>query len=720
MSKISELSDGGVIQGGDTLIAVRSGGNVKVTYGGSTTANIDGGTIDGTVIGGSTAAAGTFTTGQFNTSLNVDGTVTADGLTVDGSIATIQNTSDGTALRLSSTQNSTHSLTTPFGEVQFYSGDTSSPGAGVRASIGGYPFDTAASGGGVIKLQTSDSASLKTRLDISNNGDISFYEDTGTSPKLTWSASGETLSFADNAKAFFGAGSDLQIYHDGLNSYVKDAGTGYLILGGQDTGISLQNGSGQNLLLTGANAITLSYGSSAKLATTATGINVTGNVTATRLITTDGIQDAGSGGSESVFNNGQTTSNFRVATTGNANTLFVDGGSNNVGIAHTDFTNFSGKLVVADGSIGGSSFVDIHNNNNNQFVKIGINNNTALIAYDNADEIAFGQMADASGTSLATEHMRINSSGNVGIGDSSPSVKLDVYQSTVGVGVVDFRHVNGNRILINPSYNYYDAYNHIFRGLNGTYTHMTIDASGNVGIGTSSPTGAKLQVVAESGSNVLGVGTTTQGLFIKTTGTTVDYNSSGNSAGEHTFSTGNTERMRIDSSGRLLVNTTSQLGRVTVDNGGNTTGVYVLQSNSGINHVGINVKSSYVTGGQTGTMIKFIQASDATVGTISSTITATAYNTSSDQRLKENITDASSASDDIDAIQVRQFDWKADGSHQKYGMVAQELQSVAPIAVTGDADSDEMMGVDYSKLVPMMLKEIQSLRARVAQLEGAN
>jgi hypothetical protein len=67
---------------------------------------------------------------------------------------------------------------------------------------------------------------------------------------------------------------------------------------------------------------------------------------------------------------------------------------------------------------------------------------------------------------------------------------------------------------------------------------------------------------------------------------------------------------------------------------------------------------------------------------------------------------------------VRSFDWKADGSHQKYGMVAQELQSVAPEAVTGDANSDDMMGVDYSKLVPMLVKEIQSLRARVAQLEG--
>ncbi|BCV04433.1 MAG: hypothetical protein CM15mV86_160 [uncultured marine virus] len=53
-------------------------------------------------------------------------------------------------------------------------------------------------------------------------------------------------------------------------------------------------------------------------------------------------------------------------------------------------------------------------------------------------------------------------------------------------------------------------------------------------------------------------------------------------------------------------------------------------------------------------------------------------------------------------------------------MVAQELEGVVPEAVTGDADSDEMMGVDYSKLVPMLVKEIQSLRARVAQLEGAN
>jgi hypothetical protein len=106
------------------------------------------------------------------------------------------------------------------------------------------------------------------------------------------------------------------------------------------------------------------------------------------------------------------------------------------------------------------------------------------------------------------------------------------------------------------------------------------------------------------------------------------------------------------------------------------------------------------------------------VGGVNYSDTTTSFPTSSDQRLKDNIVDAPSASDDIDAIQVRSFDWKADGSHQKYGMIAQELQSVAPEAVTeGDTETD-MMGVDYSKLVPMLVKEIQSLRARVAQLEN--
>jgi hypothetical protein len=109
---------------------------------------------------------------------------------------------------------------------------------------------------------------------------------------------------------------------------------------------------------------------------------------------------------------------------------------------------------------------------------------------------------------------------------------------------------------------------------------------------------------------------------------------------------------------------------------------------------------------------------NGTVGSISTSGSTTSYNTSSDERLKENIADAQPASDLVDGIQVREFDWKADGEHQRYGMVAQELETVAPEAVSKGETEDDMWSVDYSKLVPMLVKEIQDLRRRVSELEN--
>ena len=170
------------------------------------------------------------------------------------------------------------------------------------------------------------------------------------------------------------------------------------------------------------------------------------------------------------------------------------------------------------------------------------------------------------------------------------------------------------------------------------------------------------------------------------------------------FFTGNSEAARFDASGNLLVGLTS-ISDATSRTYGNA-------------FSGTSANPNWKSWGSgSHTHAQFRNGTSA-VGSITSTSSATAYNTSSDQRLKDNIVDAPSASDDIDAIQVRSFDWKADGSHQKYGMVAQELQTVAPEAVSAPENPEEMMGVDYSKLVPMLVKEIQSLRARVAQLES--
>jgi Zn-dependent M28 family amino/carboxypeptidase len=172
----------------------------------------------------------------------------------------------------------------------------------------------------------------------------------------------------------------------------------------------------------------------------------------------------------------------------------------------------------------------------------------------------------------------------------------------------------------------------------------------------------------------------------------------------YAFFINESEKMRIDSNGNLLVGDTSSSFPT------NVRAFKVFESSIAISHNTSNTSGdSYVRFGY----------STNTIGSITQNgTTAVLYNTSSDQRLKSSIVDAPSASDDIDAIQVRSFDWKADGSHQKYGMVAQELQTVAPEAVSAPEDPDEMMGVDYSKLVPMLVKEIQSLRARVQQLEN--
>lgn len=111
----------------------------------------------------------------------------------------------------------------------------------------------------------------------------------------------------------------------------------------------------------------------------------------------------------------------------------------------------------------------------------------------------------------------------------------------------------------------------------------------------------------------------------------------------------------------------------------------------------------------------------ATVGSITTDGSSTAYNTSSDVRLKDNIQDAGDAGGIIDALRVRSWDWKVNGKHEAFGFVAQEEVLVAPFAVhAGDSNPDEIedhWGRDDSKLVPLLVKEIQALRLRIAALE---
>jgi len=183
-----------------------------------------------------------------------------------------------------------------------------------------------------------------------------------------------------------------------------------------------------------------------------------------------------------------------------------------------------------------------------------------------------------------------------------------------------------------------------------------------------------------------------------------------NQAGYHInwYTGGNNSRtfkMKLDHLGSLLVGNTS------VPTGGSSTG-FSISDNGGMQMV------THGVSGTGNTYVNIYKNANGTVGGIRVSGSQTFFDGSSDQRLKDNIVDAPSASEDIDAIQVRSFNWKADNEHQKYGMIAQELATVAPIAVYQPEDPEEMQAVDYSKLVPMLVKEIQSLRSRVAELEN--
>ena len=158
----------------------------------------------------------------------------------------------------------------------------------------------------------------------------------------------------------------------------------------------------------------------------------------------------------------------------------------------------------------------------------------------------------------------------------------------------------------------------------------------------------------------------------------------------------NNEAMRI-SGGNLLVGTTTAYAKV-----GSASSV-----SGGYNYSSVSVANQ---------ADHIVFKTDATTtGSISrSGGSAVAYNTTSDQRLKENIVNAPDFGSVIDSIQVRSFDWKIDSTHQRAGFIAQELVTVAPEAVHQPEDTEQMMAVDYSKLVPMLVKEIQSLRKRLA------
>jgi hypothetical protein len=457
----------------------------------------------------------------------------------------------------------------------------------------------------------------------------------------------------------------------------------------------------------------------------------------------------------------------------------------NVGIGVTPTTAWGSAFKAIEGFYGGSvAFFstgdtpatwftsNAYNNGTNWIAKITDQAGAYKIEGSTGKHIWSTVASNVTAGSAITfnDAMVLDSSGNLGLGTSSPTTKLNLGGSTdqtiqvngastaafLGVST-SVSQISSNRNPVTGTiYNTGAAVSYInLQAANGDsniqfYTSATnntnpsesmrITASGAVGIGTSSPS-SKLEIVGvnpkltiNANDSVNGRNATLsliQGVSSDPSGTCqIMYGASNStSAGTLTFVEGDgTERARIDSSGKTFINCTS------VPYSG-TSAYLNVNSNlgSGIYAITTSVNSTASQG-----HINFVN-NNGGVGSISTSASATSFNTSSDYRLKNTIAPMTGALAKVALLKPSTYKWNVDGSNGE-GFIAHELAEVVPDCVTGEKDGVEIytdesgneqtrpkyQGIDVSFLVATLTAAIQEQQAlietltqRITALEGA-
>ena len=337
------------------------------------------------------------------------------------------------------------------------------------------------------------------------------------------------LGFNDGYKATFGTGDDLEIYHDGSNSHIKNTGVGSLYVAAEGTGdlflrgeddIFIQPQGGQNgIVVQGNGAVTLYHNGSAKLATTSSGIDVTGTTVTDALTVQTAQGDISIANGSAVIDMKRAGTNYIVA------------------------SNASGNLRLGSG---------------NNFNRLNIANNGDISFYEDTGTTA-KLFWDASterlglGTNAPQTMLQIVGSGN-SAGSVGGTVGIRQKGDTEHDGItITSSHGNSGRIYKDSSGNM-----HLYN-TGGNPNDFVITNAGNIGISTSTPT-HKLTVAGTTSHETVRVLTTTGNANLRVSTNNSDFAIIGQ-GGSNRFdiydNNASATRLSIDSSGNLLLGKTS-------------------------------------------------------------------------------------------------------------------------------------------------------------------
>ena len=349
----------------------------------------------------------------------------------------------------------------------------------------------------------------------------------------------------------------------------------------------------------------------------------------------------------------------------------------------------------------------------------------------------------------------VDSSGEVGIGDTSPDRELVVKNASSNATIkIEASNAHTSQLFFSDTDTENVARISVFHGSGADQNSMifgtagssrlAITSAGNVGIGTISPS-QQLTLVSSGDSkiNIRGHGSSTGYFLGMPDATNAQVWNAEN--GYIQIASNDTERIRVHSTGEVSIATTS----TNLQGGGASDFYLTLLANTGSNHNGMmisgvaNQHAAHTTrpsGNHLYFAGFFLNNAGSGVGNIEVGLSGTSFHTSSDYRLKENVTNISDGITRLKKLLPKRFNFISDETNTlQDGFLAHEVSSIVPEAISGEKDAvaTEDGGqfakgdpiyqqIDHSKLVPLLTAALQeeiakreALESRVATLEAA-